>query len=257
MTHLLATLLAGGRFGPVDPAKAQTPARPESQEAFGRVLEEAGNRHQDGADSAPGDRPVQERPAEARRADGESASGRPAAGGENGNGFGPASGTRITLLGAIPGARLNLPSLTFVLPAGAGTADLAAAVRTQVLRMSATRQMEPGALDNLRLAISSRELGQVDVEMNASGDRLKIEITAAGREAESALRRGSGDLKEAILARGDRFRQVEVRVDGRTLREGEDAREDHPGRSDQEGRGDHRKHREHERDDDGTSRPDE
>jgi flagellar hook-length control protein FliK len=104
-------------------------------------------------------------------------------------------------------------------------------VRAQVLRTVAARQLDPGALNNLRLAISTRELGQVDVQLNAAGDRLKIEITAAGREAETALRRSSGDLKDAVLARSDRFRQVEVRVDGRTLAESDEGQEENPGRS--------------------------
>ena len=45
---------------------------------------------------------------------------------------------------------------------------------------------------------------------------------AGGQEAESVLRRTSGDLKEALLARTDRFRDVEVKVENRAAAEEED-----------------------------------
>jgi flagellar hook-length control protein FliK len=129
------------------------------------------------------------------------------------------------------GAGVRIPSLTFMLPEGSGTEDLAAAVRTQVLRQVANRQLDPGSLDNLRLAISSRELGQVEVDLKASGDRLEVKIVTAGREAESVLRRTSGDLKEALLARTDRFRDVEVKVENRAAAEEEkDGGDGHHGR---------------------------
>lgn len=237
MTHLLATLLTGGRFTTMNSGSAPESSGEVSGSSFDQMMRDrtetvAENRgHEAEADNREGGRTDSRHP-------------EPVQGGQGGpEGETPTSeslASRVTLLGVRVGAGVRVPSLTFMLPEGSGPADLAAAVRTQVLRQVANRQLDPGSLDNLRLAISSRELGQVEVDLKATGERLEVKIVTSGQEAESVLRRTSGDLKEALLARTDRFRDVEVKVENRATAEEEDqggnGRESSQGNGRQSGR---------------------
>jgi hypothetical protein len=197
-------------------------------EAFDRMLAERRervetNRAESGAPQDEDGRAAESDPPDERTV--RAASDRPR-NGEADAGAGKAGRNGITLLGARFGTGAATPSLTFVLPSGAGPADMAEAVRTQVLRLAAARQIEPGAVDNLRLAVTSRELGRVDVDIAARGDRLEVSIRAAGDAAEAALRRTSGELRDGILARTGQYRHVDIKIEGRNTAEQEqDARE--------------------------------
>lgn len=222
MTHLLATLLTGGRFSAMKTGPSAENRGTPPQHSFDEMLQERtepameSRTHQSDSGKPEGERTGD------RNVD----SGTGESGAGNGSQTQDAQTSRVTLLGVRMGAGIRVPSLTFMMPEGAGPEDMAAAVRTQVLRQVANRQLDPGSLDNLRLAISSRELGQVDVDLKASGERLEVKIVTAGREAESVIRRTSGELKEALLARTDRFRDVEVKVENRAAAEEESPERD-------------------------------
>lgn len=221
MTHLLATLLTGGRFTAMKTSPSPEGPGDVAGQSFDRMMRERTETVQDNRHPEPGPEGRGD-----ERAAGDHDGSTNGRAGESGVTSGTSSqealASRVTLLGVRLGGGVRVPSLTFMLPEGGGVEDLAAAVRTQVLRQVANRQLDPGSLDNLRLAISSRELGQVDVDLKASGERLEVKIVTAGREAESVLRRTSGDLKEALLTRTDRFREVDVKVENRTAAEDED-----------------------------------
>jgi hypothetical protein len=224
MTHLLASLLTGMTAGVPSGSQIKAEAGRELPEGpgFEKVLHE-----KTGVTRDPQKEPVQENQHDqGSPGDGKNTNEtREAAGstgkGSNHEGLGQGQPIGVTLLGGTFGARVRAPALTFMLPTGAGPEDMAAAIRTQVLRFTAARNLDPGSLDNLRIAISSRELGQVEVDLSARGDKLEVEIVASGRETEAVLRKTSGDLKEGILARADRYRQVDVKVSTRASQEEE------------------------------------
>jgi len=232
MTHLLATLLTGGPLGALNRLRSRAAGNtePDSRPGFEQLLREQPAKSEDRSNEVTReaeqmkDRPTGKEPSPESKGKNQmnpSSTELPVDPGS------PLTG--VTLLGSSLGSRIQVPALTFMLPAGSGPEDLASAIRTQVLRFASVRNLEPGSLDNLRIAISSRELGQVEVDLSVRDGKLEVDIVASGREAESVLRKTSGDLREALLARTDRFRQVDVKVSIRAGQE-EDTPERNSGR---------------------------
>jgi len=224
MTHLLASLLTGMTSGVPSGSQVRAEAGRELPDGpgFEKVLHEKSEGSREPSKDSVHDNRNDQGPANDGKRTNES---REASSG-SGQGNDPSSmrqgpNVGVTLLGGTFGARSRVPALTFMLPSGAGPEDMAAAIKTQVLRFTAARNLDPGSLDNLRIAISSRVLGHVEVDLSARGDKLDVEIVASGKEAEAVLRKTSGDLKEGILARADRYRQVDVKVSTRASQDEE------------------------------------
>ncbi|MFO7653898.1 MAG: flagellar hook-length control protein FliK [Candidatus Krumholzibacteriia bacterium] len=107
-------------------------------------------------------------------------------------------------------------------PAGAGgrpatsggspaAADPAAgrAIRAQVVDRLLTREI--GGQDRVILRLDPAHLGKVQVDLQVRGDRLEVVFRADSAGAERALQEGADELVEALLHRGGRWTEVDVR----------------------------------------------
>lgn len=235
MTHLLASLLTGMASGVPNGSQVRAEAGRELPDGpgFEKLLHEKTEvAREPSRDSVHDNRNDQGTAEDGKRTNENREAPAGSGQGNDPSSMRQGSNIGVTLLGGTFGARARVPALTFMLPSGAGPEDMAAAIRTQVLRFTAARNLDPGSLDNLRIAISSREFGHVEVDLSARGDKLEVEIVASGKETEAVLRKTSGDLKEAILARADRYRQVDVKVSTRASQD-----EETPDRQSRQGTG--------------------
>jgi len=83
-------------------------------------------------------------------------------------------------------------------------------IRAQVAAGLADRIPAAGE-ERITLRLDPAQLGRVDVQIVARGEKLSIVFTAETAEVQRALGERADDLVEALLQRGGRFNEIEVR----------------------------------------------
>lgn len=149
-------------------------------------------------------------------------------------------------LAAAPAAAVTLESIS-----ATGLSNQAASgVRAQVLEQVLAQALNPGGgtdgTERLQLQLDPPQLGKVDVQLVSSGQKLVITFQAGSPEVEAALKEGAEKLAEAIIARGGRWADVEVRLErgsGNSREERSSSREDGTRRQRQDGRQENRRQR--------------
>ena len=117
----------------------------------------------------------------------------------------------------------------------------AAAIREQVVQQIATSSVSSHGTQKMTLLLNPEHLGQVEIQIQGTNDKLSVVITASGAEAEQTLREGLKELADGIVERSGRWQQVDIKVEQKETdnRRQERSADDHQDeQNNQDGRGD-------------------